>query len=502
MRRPSFFALCLISSLSCAYAAEKPAHPAARPNIVYILADDLGYGDVQALNPRRGKIPTPHLDRFATQGMTFLDAHGGSSVCTPTRYGLMTGRYAWRTRLQKGVLDGGNEEPLISADRLTLPAFLRQQGYATACIGKWHLGYESDVELPLPNSKGVLGGGGPPPGARITGGPTTRGFDYFWGCSNARTMASLVENDRVVEIVPPVEMLPRLTRRALDYLEEKAVAAKSGHPFFLYVPLTSPHLPLVPAPEWRGKSPLGPYGDFVMQTDDTIGRILTALDRQGLADNTLVVIASDNGCAIQVHVDRLEALGHFASAQYRGYKTDIWDGGHRVPFLVRWPGVVKPASESKATICLGDFLSTVADLLGVKLPEGAAPDGVSLLPALHGQPIRSAREAIVHHSARGDFAIRDGKWKLALGGGSGGYSHPSNEEAAAQGLPDAQLYDLEADPSETKNLVAANHAEAARLLKLLQSYVKRGRSTPGPDLPNDVPVKLPVPASIAAAGTR
>ena len=492
-------AFSLLVLVPCLGAAERTAS-STRPNILYLLADDLGYGDVQCLNPQRAKIVTPQIDRFARQGMTFTDAHGGSSVCTPTRYGLLTGRYAWRTRLQQGVLDGGNDEPLISADRLTLPGFLRQQGYATACIGKWHLGYVADAKLGNPKEKGRVGGGGPPVGARIIGGPTARGFDYFWGCSNARTMASLVENDRVVEILPPIEMLPRLIARAQDYVAEKAATAKSGHPFFLYVALTAPHLPLVPSPEWQGKSPLGPYGDFVMQTDDAVGRILAALDREGLAQNTLVVVASDNGCAVQVHVDRLESRGHFASAQYRGYKADIWEGGHRVPFFVRWPQVVKSASESAATIGLGDFMSTMAEVLGVRLPEAASPDGVSFLPALQGKPMMSPRQAIVLHSAKGEFAIREGKWKLALGGGSGGYGQPGNDEAVRQGLPDAQLYDLETDPAETTNHVTTHQEQAARLLQLLQSYVKRGRSTPGAALANDVPVNLPEPKSIRAPG--
>jgi arylsulfatase A-like enzyme len=473
------------------------AAPLPKPNLVYILADDLGYGDVQCLNPVRGKIPTPHLDRLATQGMTFTDAHSGSSVCSPTRYGLLTGRYAWRTRLQQGVLEVGNDEPLIAPDRLTLPALLRAQGYATACIGKWHLGFTSDS----PPGNGWAGRGpgkdGLPLGARIQSGPTERGFDLFWGISHARTMVSLHEGDRVTALVEPVDLLPRLTQRAVDYLDAQAAAARSGRPFFLYVALTSPHTPIVPSAEWKGKSPLGLYSDFVMQTDDTVGRILSALDRHGLAANTLVVFASDNGCAPQAGIEKLEAQGHFASAQYRGYKADIWDGGHRVPCFVRWPGVVRPGSISDATIGLFDFMATVADLLGVQLPPAAAPDSVSFLPALRGAPMPSAREAIVHHSKDGVFALRQGPWKLILSGGSGGYGKPSHEEAARQGLPDAQLYNLAADSGETTNLVTTHLTEAARLLALLRSYVERGRSTPGAPQTNDVAIKLPAPSSVA-----
>lgn len=475
--------------------ADSRAETASKPNIIFILADDLGYGDVSCLNSQRGRIPTPHIDRLAREGITFTDAHSGSSVCTPTRYGLLTGRYAWRTRLQKGVLDGGSEEPLISADRLTLPAMLRQQGYSTACIGKWHLGLKASAPFERPKKvKGMPVGF--PLGTRFIGGPTERGFDYFWGCSNARTMASLIENDRVVELLPPVEMLPRLTRRAVEVLGERATDAKLGRPFFLYVALTSPHLPILPAAAWKGRSPLGGYADFVMQTDDSVGEILASLERLGLVDNTLVVFASDNGCSVEADVQKLEAQEHNPSARFRGYKTDIWEGGHRIPFFARWPGHVKPASTSDAIICLGDFMATTARLLDVHLPAAAAPDSMSFLSSLLGDAHAVGRTDIVHHSALGIFAIRSGRWKLIFGGGSGGVSHPTDAEALANGWPDAQLYDLEADPGESKNRVLSHRSEAGRLVAQLARYVARGRSTPGPDQANDVDVQLPALTSV------
>lgn len=481
----------LAATGTCAAASTTP------PNIVCILADDLGYGDVQCLNPTRGKIPTPHLDRFATQGMTFTDAHSGSSVCSPTRYGLLTGRYAWRTRLQRGVLEVGADAPLIARDRLTLPALLRAQGYATACIGKWHLGFTSDS----PPGNGWAGRGpgkdGLPLGARTTDDPTTHGFDTFWGISHARAMVSLHEGDRVTTLVEPVDLLPRLTQRAIDYLAAQAGAAKAGRPFFLYVALPAPHTPLVPTAEWKGRSALGPYGDFVMQTDDSVGRILAALDRLGLTANTLVMFTSDNGCAVQAGTEKLEALGHFASAQFRGYKADIWEGGHRVPFFVRWPGQVPPGSSNHALIGLGDFMATVAEILRVELPSDAAPDSVSFLRVLRGTAA-AGRESLVHHSKDGVFALREGNWKLILSGGSGGYGKPSQDDASQQGLPDAQLYDLRADPAETTNLVVQHPTEAVRLLARLRSEVARGRSTPGPTQANDVEVRLPLPRSIPA----
>jgi arylsulfatase A-like enzyme len=500
------FALSLCCLLLGPFLHSARAATPAKPNIVYLLADDLGYGDIQALNPGRSRIKTPHLDRLAAQGMTFTDAHSGSSVCTPTRYGLLTGRYAWRTRLQRGVLDGSDDPPLIAENRLTVPAFLRQHGYTTAAIGKWHLGFLSErpagsaavAPAAAKSNKKKMGESGLPVGSRIIGGPTTRGFDYFWGCSNARTMSGLIENDRVIENLPPIEMLPRLERQAVRYIADHAAAAKSGTPFFLYVPLTSPHTPILPTPEWQGKSGLGAYGDFVMQTDAVVGAILAALDTHGLADNTLVVFTADNGCSPQADTPGLEKQGHFASAQFRGYKADIWEGGHRVPFLVRWPGKTKPASVSTQLICHVDLLATCAELLGTPLPPHAGEDSVSLLPALLGTDRAPLREAVVHHSIHGLFSIRQGPWKLALCPGSGGWGTPLDAAARGTGLPEVQLYDLAADPAEANNVHAAHPAVVARLRALLDRYIAEGRSTPGPRQPNDAAidvVKFKSPAS-------
>ncbi|MCE9606145.1 MAG: arylsulfatase [Planctomycetia bacterium] len=476
--------------LLCVQASTSAAD---KPNILVILADDLGVGDMHLLNPGHGKIKTPHLDRLAAAGMTFTDAHSGSSVCTPTRYGLLTGRYAWRTRLQAGVLDGGNDEPLIVADRLTLPGLLRQHGYSTGCIGKWHLGFNSEMASSKPAKKPR---GGLPVGSRIVGGPTTRGFDYYWGCSNARTMSSLIENDRVIESVEPIAMLPRLTKRAVDYLGERAADANAGRPFFLYVPLTSPHTPIIPTEEWQGKSGLGDYGDFVMQTDAAVGDLLAALDRHGLTNNTLVVFSSDNGCSPQAGIKKLEAQGHFASGPFRGYKADIWEGGHRVPFFVRWPGIVKPASKSSQTICLGDLMATCAELLGAKLPEAAAEDSISILSLLRGDD-KPVHDAVVHHSINGRFAIRAGDWKLAFCSGSGGWGSPKDEVAGQQALAEVQLYNLADDPGEKTNLQQEYPEVVARLTTQMQQFIADGRSTPGAKQPNDVNIQLfkkPIPS--------
>ncbi len=480
--------LVLLLAMHLSSATSLSAAASTKPNIVYILADDLGTGDVHCLNPQRGRIATPNLDRLASQGMTFTDAHSGSAVCTPTRYGLLTGRYAWRTRLQQGVLDGGDDDPLIAADRLTVAGLLRQQGYATACLGKWHLGFtsirpESPTDEESKKGQKKAASKALPVGSTIVGGPTTRGFDEFWGCSNARTMAALIHNDRVISTIEPVDMLPRLGQRAVDYIEAHAEASRGGRPFFLYLPLTSPHTPIVPAPEWEGRSGLSKYGDFVVQTDAVVGDVLATLDRTRLTENTLVIFTSDNGCSPAAKTDDLEKLGHFASAGYRGYKSDIWEGGHRVPFFVRWPGHIPAGSTSSQLIVHSDLIATVAELLGAPLPADAAEDSVSILPAILQKDSRPIHDFVIHHSISGQFAIRQGQWKLALCAGSGGWGKGGGPESP-------QLYNMETDPAETTN-VQAQHPRSRRLSHTAPRTGRRARPQhPGPNRQNDVPVQL------------
>ena len=470
----------------CLFAFSVEAHETenANPNIVYILADDLGYGDVQCLNPTRGKIKTPCLDKLAAQGMTFTDAHSGSSVCTPTRYGLLTGRYAWRSRLQAGVLSD-YDAPLIADNRLTVPGLLKQNGYHTAIIGKWHLGYtiQDSVQKGRKGKAKVAGkGDGAPMDAITLDGPVTRGFDEFFGFHHARMMKSVFTNDRVTQIIEPVDMLPALVKRSTDYISDRS---KLSQPFFLYLPLNSPHTPIVPSKEWKGKSGLGEYADFVMETDWAVGEVLAALDKAGVVENTLVIFTSDNGCSPAANVDKLEAQGHFASAQFRGYKADIWDGGHRVPFFVRWPIKVKPGSQSAELICHTDLMATCAEILAAKLPDNAGEDSLSILPALLGKGTSTDREAVVHHSIAGRFAIRQGQWKLEFCPGSGGWGKPGDTEAKQQGLPDLQLYDLSADKGETENVSSQQPEIVERLTQLLLKTIANGRSTPGSKQTND-----------------
>ena len=483
-------ALIVVGAFMLATVAE------AKPNIVYILADDLGYGDVHVLNPERGKIATPHMDQLAKQGMVFTDAHTSSSVCTPTRYGILTGRYNWRTHKQRGVLNGYSA-PLIASDRLTVAGFLKEQGYMTACIGKWHLG----LGLPTTDGKAVdkKGASNIDWAGVIEDGPVSLGFDIYYGIPASLDMPPYiyVENDRFVgacsttkafhrtgpahEDFEAVDVLPEIGRKAVAFIQQQDVS----RPFFAYVAFTSPHTPIVPSEAWQGKSGLGAYGDFVMQTDAVIGEIVAAIDEAGLGDNTQVIVTSDNGCSPQAGFSQLQQQGHYPSAQFRGSKADLWDGGHRVPFIVRWPAGVEAGSSSDQLICLTDLMATCADVTSTEIPAGAGEDSVSFLPALKGKPIASDRSGVIHHSISGHFAYRQGKWKLLLAKGSGGWTSPT-EKQVSKDAPEAQLYDMENDPGETKNLYETHPEIAKRLLAQLKADITCGRSTGAGAAMNDI----------------
>ncbi len=453
---------------------------AENPNIVFVLCDDLGFGDVHCLNPEHGKIPTPHADRLAEEGMTFTDAHSGSSVCTPTRYGLLTGRYSWRTTLQRGVVTGF-APCLIDVSRPTVASFLRHQGYETAIIGKWHLNFQY-CDPKSGEAYSAKDYKSPPVGTKIPDGPISRGFDYYHGFHHARDMQTVIENDTVIAHDAPINMLPRLTRKSVEYIDQHAESEK---PFFLYVPLGSPHTPILPTKAWQGKSGLGDYGDFVMETDHALGEICRALERNNLADNTLVIFSSDNGCSKAAGIGKLAKQGHRVSGDLRGSKADIWDGGHRVPFIVRWQGTVEPGSTSDQTICLTDLFATAIELVDAEVPAGSCEDSVSFLPALRGEAIPSTRAGIVHHSISGHFGYRQGPWKLALARGSGGWSSP-NEKQAGKSAPKAQLYHMIEDIGEQENRYDMDSSIAEKLLQQLHHDVRRGRSTDGPDAENDI----------------
>ena len=474
IKKPACVLLGCIALSTTLYAEEKP-------NIVFILCDDLGYGEIQALNPEGGKVLTPHVDSLAADGMIFSDAHTGSSVCTPTRYGLMTGRYSWRTKLQSGVVLGFAQN-LIAEDRPTVASFMKAQGYHTGIVGKWHLNFHyqdptTKINLKKPGRSDLA-----PVGSIIPDGPLTRGFDYYHGFHHAANMKCVIENDKVIAHDDAINMLPRITNKAVQYIAARAVDKK---PFFLYVPYGSPHTPILPTAEWKGKSGLNDHADFVMQTDDGVGQIMAALRKHDLAENTIFIFSSDNGTSKAGNVKELAKKGHIVSAGFRGLKSDLWEGGHRVPFIVRWPAKVTAGSESDQLICLTDFFATLSDLTGADLPAASAEDSVSFLPALSGEPIESTRAGVIHHSISGHFAYRQGKWKLLLARGSGGWSSP-NEKSAAKNAPKSQLYDIDNDPAETTNLYNANPEIVQTLLAQLESDVTRGRSTDGAQSKNDI----------------
>lgn len=468
MRNQLYLALCFIILYSC--NPPKEAAPVL-PNIIYILADDMGYGDVSFLNPE-GKIPTPNLNRIAQEGIHFTDAHSPSAVCTPTRYGILTGRYCFRTKLKRGVLVG-YDSSLIAADRLTVGNLLKQADYQTACVGKWHLGLDwakKDMGKPL-----LTGSQWSDPGtenvdyqATIGGGPVDRGFDYGYIIPSSLDIAPYcyIENRHLTKPINGKiegnndprgvfwrtadlqedfrleETLGHLTSKAVDYIQN----AGGEHPFFLYFPLTAPHTPWLPVDSVRGKSGAGIYGDFVIEVDNAVGQILKALDEKEIAENTLIIFTSDNG-AHWTPGDK-EKFPHKANHIYSGMKSDAWEGGHHVPFLARWPEKIKPNSKCDEVVCLTDLLATSAAITNQLLPDTAGEDSYNILPYFLGEPLEQPiRDITIHHSISGKFAIRKGKWKLIDAKGSGGWSYKGSEEE-----PPGQLYDMEKDPGEQNNL--------------------------------------------------
>jgi len=498
--KPFGFAAVLLALLG---AVDAGASTASKPNLIVILADDLGYGDPGCYNPQ-SKIPTPNLDRLARQGIRLTDAHAPAAVCAPTRYGLLTGRYPWRSGGTGNLPPWAT--PAIPSDRLTLPRWLQQHGYATACIGKWHLGWRwptTDGKRPrsFPDGRSNVDFSKP-----IADGPTTRGFDYYFGtCVPNYPPYCFIENDRTVGI--PTEattefetpgpklpgwdqekILPELTRRAVRYIE---TAPQSKKPFFLYFPLTAPHHPVVPTAEFRGKSSAGEYGDFVMQADWTVGQVLDALDRTGLAENTLVIVTSDNGPEITRTnmagakpvmpvgaYDRIKKYGHASMGPLRGIKYETWEGGHRVPFLARWPGKIPAGATSDELLCLTDLLATAAALVGEPLPDNAGEDSFDALPVLRGG--KSRRDTAVLVGARNNLAVRKGDW-VWLNTPAGVKEEPDwfqQERGYTRNPHSEQLYNLREDISQRHNLYAEQPQRVRELSALLKTLEQQGRSRP------------------------
>ncbi len=494
------------------------------PNIVFILADDMGYGDVRYLNENCA-FPTPNLDRLGSEGMVFTDAHSSSAVCTPSRYSILTGRYCWRTYLKQHVLYGVGV-PLIEPERPTVATLLKNAGYRTACVGKWHVGWDWACKPGMKPPQGLKDAWKLNSGftwttkedwekngswidftSPVKNGPCTVGFDHFYGICGSLDMPPYVyvEDDTPVEVPtawadpkefcrtgPRMEsmrannVLGHLTDKAVSYIEQQ----KDDQPFFLYFPLTAPHAPIAPAPDFVGKSGINAYCDFCMEVDYRVGQILTALESAGLDENTMVVFTTDNGASANwCDCEMLEErYNHFCSHIYRGYKSDIWDGGHRLPFMVHWPEAVKPGSSCERMTGLFDFFATAADATSQEITDSAGEDSVSFLPDLLGQgPALDPREALVHHSISGMFAVRTNKWKLCRCPGSGGWAYGdlTDDAARAQGLPELQLYDMDNDPEEQHNLADEKPEVVHELTQKLHRIMTQGRSTPGKPQAND-----------------
>lgn len=499
-----------------------------KPNIVMILADDLGYGDVGCYN-KESKVPTPNLDRLARQGLSFTDAHAPATVCTPSRYSVMTGRMCFRTGFRGGVFDGVGGPCLIEEGRLTLPQMLRDQGYATACVGKWHVGmtfYAKDG-TPVRDAKVANGkpkswrdGGASLERVRlvdftrpVTDGPFHRGFGYFFGtacCPTTDWLYAFIENDRVP--VPPVRQLdasklpqhpyafdcrrglvaPDFDHETVDlvfldkskaWLEEH-VRRTPQKPFFLYHAMQAPHLPSFAAPAFKGKTQAGPHGDFIAELDHIVGELMATLEKLGVADNTLVLFSSDNGPEVTSVINMRKDYGHDGARPWRGMKRDDWEGGHRVPLIVRWPGRVATGNVSEATVCLTDIMATCAAITGAKLPANAAEDSFSFLPTLTGVEDGSPRrDYTIHQTIKLDLAIRRGPWKYLDHRGSGGNNYTSGE-LKAFALPDTapeapgQLYNLESDPGERTNLYFQHPEIVKELRGLLEASKTSGRTAP------------------------
>ncbi len=459
------------------------------------MADDMGYGDPSCYGAT--KIKTPNMDKLAKQGMLFTDAHSSSAVCTPSRYSVMTGRYCWRTRLKGGV-SWGYSKPLINKGRTTVASLLKKQGYATGAFGKWHLGFKW---TPKPGESLNAGpehmetGFGVDYSKPLRGGPVDHGFDRFFGISGSLDMGPYVfiEDDRCEKIPGRIkdklylQQRPGLvaegwqddqvdvefTKHACDFIGKQA----GKKPFFVYLPLSAPHRPCE-APDFaQGKAKAGDRGDMVWLVDWALGQVMKKLDETGQADNTLLILTSDNGARL---VDgKGKKHGHKSCGELRGMKGMIYEGGHREPFIARWPGVVEPGSASDELVCLGDLLATVADILGKKLPRDAGEDSYSFLPVLKGG--EATRDNLVHHSVNGMFSIRDGEWKLVLGkgpGAGGGWVQEAGEKPPKASDPEGQLFNIKKDPRERKNLYN-KHPQVVKRLKALVGKFKREKRSRG-----------------------
>jgi len=497
----------LLTTIICQLVVFSAAIAASPPNIILILADDMGPGEPSHAG---GIIPTPMLDRMAKEGMRFTDAHTTSSVCTPTRYGILTGRYNWRSRLKRSVLFNPTAKALMDPKRLNLPTFLQTAGYHTACIGKWHLGADW-VKLPKNANADKSGASWQIDYTKpFKNGPVDVGFHEAFFILSSLDMAPYVylRNDRATAVPTMNKGFPHneynkyqrigaaaadfeasdclsdWASESRDYIKRRARDKKK--PFFLYLPLTSPHTPITPGPKFKGKYPqYSWYADFMAETDWVVGQVLEQLEESGIDDNTLVIFTSDNGFAPYVKIPKMIEAGYRPSGAWRGAKATIYEGGHRVPFIVRWPGRVEAGTKSGTTICTTDFFATFAELIGKKdeIPDSAAEDSFSFFPCLNGKG-EQTRPFTIHHSISGVFAIRKGDWKLIMNKGAGG-GWGGSWETTRTTAKLVQLYNLKDDPGETMNLEDANPEIVVELVDELASAFRNGRTTPGEKQTNE-----------------
>lgn len=471
-----------------------------KPNLIYILADDMGYGDVSALNENCA-FKTPNFDNMAQNGVCFTDAHSSSAVCTPSRYSILTGRYNWRSTLKSAVL-GGYSRPLIEEGRKTLADLLKDNGYKTAAIGKWHLGMDFARNGDFYEPKNFAAPDNIDYSGKIERSPNTNGFDYYFGISASLDMPPYVyiENDHFISqpdhftsgtgkgffrsgpTAPDFiheEVLDKLTDKVIEKIEEY-----KEEPFFIYFPMPAPHLPILPKKEFAGQSGTNEYGDFVLQCDDAVGKVNKKLKECGIFENTIVVYTSDNGCSPSADYPELMAKGHNPSYIFRGTKSDIFEGGHRIPLIVQWPDKMPKGEKCSATVCLCDIMATMAELLDISYDEKTGVDSISNLALWYNPHGEEVRKDLIHQSIDGSLSIRKGRFKLEMCPGSGGWSDPiSGQEPET--LPKVQLYDLSIDIGETKNVYDVYPDVVEELRALLKDYVLNGRSTPGPSQMND-----------------
>ena len=505
MRITLFFASLLLALIIASCSNEKTQ----LPNIVIIYADDMGYGDLHCQN-KNSKIPTPNLDKLASEGMRFSDAHSSSGICSPSRFALLTGTYHWR---RQHDIVGAFGKPFFKDSDITLPQILKTKGYSTACIGKWHLGWDwkfknepsgevtqwgnkvkvylpKDIDWSLP----------------VSGGPLARGFDYYFGDGTINFPPyAWIENDRFVEAPTeemdinnvgfetkegqwefrpgpkvkgwdPYKVLPTLTNKTKEWIGKQ----DKERPFFLYFALPSPHAPIIPNDEFDGKSQAGAYGDFMVQTDWVVGQVLTALKEKGLEDNTIIIFSADNGPEAYAW-ERAVKFGHFSMGDFRGLKRDVWEGGHHIPLIVKWHGQIKAGAISDEVISQVDIMSTLANITGIELPENACPDSYNFLPVLKGEKYNSPlREATVHNTYDSKWGIRKGEW-LYIDSPTGGHREMPESFKKLRGYSDFNteglLFNMKDDPEQRVNLYEAYPDKIKELEKLLSEYREKGYSS-------------------------